>query len=302
MKRIAIEKLFIAVMALLLTAPMLSGCGDDQDLGNAATTEKTAAADDVKLSGSVIVAGSTSVQPLVQELADVFSEMEEDVEIDVQGGGSTAGIEAVISGVADIGTVSRELSNEEKAYGLALHLIAVDGIAVIVNPNNPVSDLAKDQIARIYKGEIKNWKEVGGPDMEILVVQREASSGTREAFEELIGLKKKEGDKTVSMVRSDALIADSNGVVQTQISTKKNAIGYMSLGMVDSTVKTLKIDGVEPSAGNIGNKTYSLWRPFLLLTKGELSPEAQAFIDFIKSEEGQKIVSRNYISYTAVQQ
>lgn len=249
-----------------------------------------------KLQGKISVVGSTSVQPLAQELADDFNITETELLIDIQGVGSSAGIKAITDGTCDIGASSRELTKEEQAAGLTEKVIAIDGIAAIVNSSNSASDLTKEQLAKIFKGEIKNWKEVGGVDKEILVVSREAGSGTRGAFEELLKLQKKEGDKTISLVKSDALIAEGNGAVKANIASKDNAIGYISIGFVDKTVKALKIGGIEATEANVKAKTYSISRPFLMLTKGEMKPEVKAFMDYILGDKGQAVVAKKYIS------
>jgi phosphate transport system substrate-binding protein len=276
----SIKKMRIAasLFAILLScAVILSGCHSKSD-------EK------------VSVVGSTSVEPLAKMLADEF-EKEHSQKIDIQGVGSTAGIKAVNDGTCDIGTSSRELSDEEKTWNLKETVIAVDGITVIVNLNNKIENLSKDQIVKVFKGEIKNWKELGGQDKEIIIVSREAGSGTRGAFEELLKLQKKENDKTISLVAENALIADGNGAVMANIAGKDNAIGYMSIGMVDQTrVKKLKVDGVEATKKNVRDKKYTISRPFIMLTKGEPVEGAKEFIDFILSDAGQQVVSKDYIS------
>lgn len=244
----------------------------------------------------ISIVGSTSVQPLAQELADKYNESNK-IKIDIQGVGSTAGVKSANEGTCDIGTSSRELKDEEKAWNLTETVIALDGIAVVINPQNKVEDLTSDQISKIFKGEIKNWSEVGGDDKEIIVVSREAGSGTLGAFQEIMKLEKKEGDKTVSLVVANALVADGNGAVLANVAGKDNAIGYMSMGMVDETkVKKLKIDGVEATGENAKEGKYPISRPFLMLTKSDVNKETKAFIDFILSDEGQKLVSEEYIS------
>lgn len=245
----------------------------------------------------ISIVGSTSVQPLAQELADKYNESNSQIKIDIQGVGSTAGVKAVNDGTCDIGTSSRELKEEEKAWNLTQTVIALDGIAVIINPNNTVEDLTIDQISQIYKGEIKNWSELGGDNKEIIVVNREAGSGTLGAFQEIMKLEKKEGDKTVSLVVNDALVANGNGAVMANVAGKDNAIGYMSMGMVDKTkVKKVKIDGIEATEENTKAGKYPISRPFLMLTKSNANKETKDFIDFILSNEGQKLVSKEYIS------
>lgn len=281
-------------MMVLSAAVVFTGCGTNTDSAKPAATktEATKAA----TSGKVTVVGSTSVQPLAQLLGDNYSKTS-GVKVDIQGVGSTAGIKAIHEGTCDIGTSSRELTKEEKAWGLKETVIAMDGIAVIVNPKNKVADLTKDQVVKIFKGEIKNWKEVGGIDKEIIVVSREAGSGTRGAFEELLKLQKKEGDKTISLVIDNALIAEGNGSVMANIAGKENAIGYMSMGMVDAKkVSKVKIDGVEATEDNVKADKYAIKRPFLMLTSATPSKDTQAFIDYILGKDGQAIVAKEYIA------
>lgn len=268
-------------LATICSTLVLTGCGQ-----NSSTQ-----------SGSkVTVTGSTSVQELAEELGSAF-ENKTKIVVDVQGVGSTAGVKSANDGTCDIGTSSRELKSEEKAWNLTETKIALDGIAVITNKNNKVADLTKDQLVKIYKGEIKNWKEVGGDDKEIILVSREAGSGTRGAFEELLKLEKKEGDKTISLVADNAAVVEGNGAVLSNVAGKDNAIGYMSLGIVDdSKVNKVKIDGVEATVENIKSGKYVISRPFLMLTKAEPKKEAKELLDFILSDEGQKIVSEKYIS------
>lgn len=274
------------IFALLTVATLLlTGCGANQP-----TTPTK--------SEKISIVGSTSVQPLAQELADEYSK--NGAQIDIQGVGSGAGIKAITDGTCDIGTSSRELTAEEKATGLKEYVIAYDGIAVVFNPKNTVSNLTVDQVAKIFKGEIKNWKEVGGEDKEIIVVSREAGSGTRTAFEELMKVQKdaeKDGKTVkVSALYEKAQVAEGNGAIKQNIASKENAIGYISIGFIDSTLKTSKIDGVDATEANVKAKTYKVMRPFLMLTKGEEKPGTKAFINFIMGDAGQKIVSEKYIT------
>jgi len=276
------KKIFIllTVATLLLTA-----CG---------TNPQTTPAKSEKIS----VVGSTSVQPLAQELADEYSK--NGAVIDIQGVGSSAGIKAAIDGTCDIGTSSRELKADEKASGVKEYIIAYDGIAVVVNPKNIITNLTADQVTKIFKGEIKNWNEVGGVDKEIIVVSREAGSGTRGAFEEIMKLEKeieKDGKKVkASALYEKAQVAEGNGAIKQNIASKENAIGYLSIGFIDNTVKASKIDGIDATEANVKAKTYKVMRPFLMLTKGEEKPEVKAFLEFIMGETGQKIVSEKYIT------
>jgi len=226
------------------------------------------------------LAGSTSIQPFAEKWAEAFHAKHADVDIHVQGGGSTAGIKAAVTGTAQIGTCSRELRPEE-ARQVTATVVARDGETVIVNPTLPVSDLTVEQVRGIYAGEIKNWKEVGGPDRSITVVTREQGSGARGAFEELV-MK----GKTIT---SAALVQDSQGAVRQMVSTDPSAIGYVSHGVVDRSVKGLNLNGVEPNEETIVSGRYPVVRPFLFLTKGEPSGIAKDFIDWVLSPEGQAI-------------
>jgi phosphate transport system substrate-binding protein len=238
------------------------------------------------VSGTVNIAGSTSVQPLAEELAQAFMAKNKRVKIFVQGGGSGAGIKSAMTGTADIGASSRELNPEEKS--LMETAIAKDGIAIVVNKANSVSNLSKEQLQRIYTGEYSNWKQVGGPDMKIVVVNREAGSGTRGAFEELVL-----GKLTNT---SNCLVQASTGAVQQTVAVTKESVGYISLGSYNpGSVKALTIDNVKCTDSNILANKYKIARPFLLLTKSAPTGAVKAFIDFILSREGQKIVAKEYI-------
>ncbi len=252
---------------------------------------------EAKLEGTVTVVGSTSVQPLAQNIADAFESVEPGIKVDIQGVGSSAGVKAANEGTANIGTASRELKTEEEEWGLTKHVIARDGIAVVVHPSNTVSDLSQDTITKIFKGEIKNWKEVGGADEDIIVISREAGSGTRGAFEEIMKLLEKNAEgKKVSVVREDAIFADGNGAVKANVAKKETAIGYVSLGYLDDSIKALKVDGVDATVENIKSEKYPVARPFLMLTKGEVDAHVQAYLDFIMSDDGQAIVAEKFIS------
>ena len=291
MNRNKIQRKAVSILALAISSAFLfTACGNSSGTpaGDKSGTAGT-------LTGTVSISGSTSVQPLAQDLADIFNESEPDVNIEIQGGGSSQGIKDATDGVSDIGTSSRELKEEEKA-GITEHIIAYDGIAVVVHPSNPVTNLTSEQVQKIFKGEITNWKDVGGADKEILVVTREEGSGTRSAFEELMKLQEKKDDKTISFIRSDALVGDGNGAIKANIASKDNAVGYLSLGFVDNSIKKASLDGVECTVENIKNKSYAISRPFLMLTKGEVRPEVQAFLDFILGDKGQEIVGKTYIT------
>jgi len=232
-------------------------------------------------SGSfVIITGSTSVQPYAEILIEEFALIHPESVIDVLGGGSSAGIQAVESGAADIGMSSRALKDTEK--GLWSVEIAKDGLAIIVNPHNPLTDLSIEQLRSIYTGDVTNWKEVGGGDAKIHTISREEGSGTRSAFEDLV----MEGER----ITPKAIVQDSNGAVRQLIAGDKNSIGFISLGLVDDTVKAVVFGGVAPTWDNIKNGSYSLYRPFLYVTGEEPAGEAGRFVEFTLSAEGQKLL------------
>lgn len=265
---------FLLLGLLFTGTALIAGCSKTQNTGDQTSTST--------LQGTLTVAGSTSVQPFSEILAEKFMEENQGVQVNVQGGGSSVGIEAAISGAAAIGASSRSLKDEEKAQGLADTTIALDGIAIIVNPANTVSALKTADVMNIYLGNIKNWKEVGGPDAVITVVSREEGSGTREAFTTLV-MDKKDTINT-------AIVQNSTGAVATTVAGDKNAIGYVSLANVNETVKAIDIDGVAANDANVQAGTYKLQRPFIYATKGAPAGLAKAFIDFVLSAEGQKII------------
>lgn len=236
-----------------------------------------------------IVAGSTSVQPYAEILAEEYIILHSASEIDIQGGGSSAGITAAKSGIADLGMSSRHLNDEEKS--LWNIEIAKDGLGVIVHPSNPIENLTLDQIRKIYSGEVKNWSEVGGNDAKIHIITREEGSGTRSAFAELV-MEKTE-------ITPKAIVQDSNGAVKQLIKDDENAIGYVSLGLVDKDVKALHLGGVTASQENILNGSYALSRPFLFVSLNPPSGQAKEFVDFILSPEGQKMLSDEGLIPTA---
>jgi phosphate transport system substrate-binding protein len=228
----------------------------------------------------ITVAGSTSVEPFAELLAEEYMSHRPESHIYVQGGGSTAGIEAAITRAANIGLSSRNLSGEElKLYAVT---IAKDAIAIIVHPTNRIGNLPLDQIREVFSGEITNWKELGGPDYPIDVVTREEGSGTRESFQKFVM-----GKEDISL---GALVQDSNGAVRQVIASDPNAIGYISLGLVNDQVKAVKISGVEPSLANVNNGKYTLVRPFLFVFNGEPTGEAKSFLEYVLSSPAQKLL------------
>ena len=287
------------VCSAILAMGALAGCGSNAQETTAASAETTAAkaadgtaaaetetqeeaAED--LSGSISMVGSTSMEKFANALSEVFMEKYPNVTVQAEFVGSGAGIEAVTNGSADIGNSSRNLTDEEKANGIAENIVAIDGIAVVVDPANTVADLTKQQLTDIYSGTVTNWSEVGGSDSPIVVVGREAGSGTRSAFEEILGLED-------ACAYSSEL--DSTGAVMARVASTPGAIGYVSLDVLDDTVKALNLEGTEPTAENIKAGSYFLSRPFVMATNGEISEQnelVQALFDFVYSDEGDAVI------------
>jgi len=231
-------------------------------------------------SGDIIIAGSTSIQPFIEKLAEEYMAKNPNIKINVQGGGSTAGIQAVFNKTCAIGTSSRYLEPSEQS--LHTYTMAIDGIAIIIHPSNPITNLTHDALKDIFSGRITNWKDVGGPDKKIIIVTREEGSGTRGAFEDLIMHK--------TAISDACLVQDSNGAIRETIAITPQAIGYISAGLVDERVKPLSIDDIYPSVENFENGEYKFIRPFLLLTKDEPTGVVKSFIEYILSSEAQKIL------------
>ncbi len=297
------KKMMLIGVALILClglAACNSSAATDSPAAGTSAAASTAAAETAKPAGATVklsVQGSTSVTPLMEALIDAFAPDHVNIQCEVQGTGSSAGIKAAIEGTAQVGMSSRELKEEEEAE-LTPVTIAMDGIAVVVNPKNPVKGLTKDEISAVFKGEITNWKDLGGDDKPIVLISREAGSGTRDAFEEIMKLTSKQDDKTISLVDlAGPLIATGNGEVKQNVASKENAIGYLSLGSVDETLHALSVDDAEATAENVKNGSYTVARPFLLVTKGAPTAESQQLIDFILGQAGQTIVvEKGYIS------
>lgn len=279
------KKFVSGLLTAVLLATTLVGCGGTAD-SSSQGEGATASADSSNITGTVTMNGSTSMEKFANALDEAFMAKYPGIQATVQFTGSGAGIEAVANGTVDIGNSSRALKDEEKAKGLVENVVAIDGIAVVVDKANPVEDITKDQLAQVYSGQITNWKDLGGSDQQIVVIGREASSGTRGAFEELLKLE----DKC-----KYAQEIDSTGAVMAKVAATPGAIGYVSLDVIDDTVHTLKIDGVEPTEENIKAGSYTLQRPFVMATKGEISEQSEAvqeLFNYINSDEGQQIVSK----------
>lgn len=277
------RKIISLLMAGVLAAGIAS-CGTTTTEQQTGTD--TGASANTEVSGKVAMNGSTSMQKLASALTESFMAKYPKVTATAEFTGSSTGIEKVASGSCDIGNSSRSLKDEEKAKGLVENIVAIDGIAVVVDKQNTVSDLTKEQLTKIYTGEVKNWSEVGGSDGQIIVIGREAGSGTRGAFEEILKVENK---------CKYAQEIDSTGAVMAKVASTKGAVGYVSLDVVDDTVKAVSLDGVEPTAENIKAGKYFLSRPFVMATKGAVSEQSaavQAMFDYIDSDEGQAIIKK----------
>lgn len=277
------------VMAMSLMAFGLTGCGnkadtpDTQPSGTPAI--ETPAGDTADLSGSITMSGSTSMEKLANALAESFMVKYPNVTVSAEFTGSSAGIESVLAGSVDIGNASRELKDSEKEAGAVENIVAIDGIAIIVNPATTVTDLTKEQLTQVYTGEINNWKDLGGEDAPIVVVGREAGSGTRGAFEEILDV----ADKC-SYTGGEI---ESTGAVMAKVASTPGSIGYVSLDVLDDTVAAVKLEGVEPTAENIKTGAYFLSRPFVMATVGEISEQnanVKAIFDYLASEEGKQLI------------
>ncbi|HHX08508.1 MAG TPA: phosphate ABC transporter substrate-binding protein [Chloroflexi bacterium] len=229
--------------------------------------------------------GSSTIQPLAEKLAEGYMAENSSVRVDVQGGGSSVGVKAAGGQTADIGMASRDVKESEFSEfpNIVVTVIARDGIAIIANENVGVSDLSLEQIQKIFSGQIKNWSELGGADAHIIVVSREEGSGTRTAFEEMVL-----GEDL--LMTETAILQPSNGSVRTTVSTTPDAIGYLSFGYLDESVKAISVDGVAPTEANASNGTYPVVRPLNIITYGEPSGDLKLFIDYILSDSGQTIV------------
>ena len=267
-----------AVMALSL----LTACGSKND--NSAEANTDGSNTETTLSGTVSTDGSTSMEKVINSLGESFMAMNKDVKFTYNPTGSGSGIQAVSEGRCDIGLSSRALKDDEKASGLVETVVALDGIAIVVNPENPVSDLDVDTIAKIYTGEITNWKDVGGNDAEIVLIGREAGSGTRDGFESITDT------KDACQYRQELT---STGDVINTVSQNPDAIGYASLSAVGDSVKALTVGGVEATEATVKDGSYVVQRPFVLVTKEdtELSPAAQAFFDYALSADAASIIA-----------
>lgn len=304
------KKIAALMSAAVMMTGLLSGCGSTQTTAEAPAAEtETPAAEteapakeeapaaesteapaeeasegNADLSGSITMAGSTSMEKLANAVAEVFMEKYPNVTVNAEFTGSSAGVEALLAGSVDIGNSSRNLKDEEKSGGAVENIVAIDGIAVITDPANTVDGLSKEDLVKIYTGEVTNWKDLGGEDAAIVVIGREAGSGTRGAFEELL-----------EIVDQCAYASelDSTGAVVAKVASTPGAIGYVSLDVLDETVKALSLDDVEPSEETIKAGKYLLSRPFVMATKGEISEQSEAvqeMFSYLQSEEGKELI------------
>ncbi|MDF2886549.1 MAG: phosphate binding protein [Lacrimispora sp.] len=294
-------KILAATGMAVLTMGALAGCGNsatettaaetkaaETTAGTTQTTTAAAATTTAKatadLKGSISMVGSTSMEKLATALSEVFMEKFPGVTVQAEFVGSGAGIEAVTNGAADIGNASRNLKDEEKSKGIVENIVAIDGIAIVTDPSNKAENLTKDQLIAIYSGTTTNWKDLGGSDQPIVVIGRESGSGTRSAFEELLKLEDK-------CKYSNEL--DSTGAVMAKVASTPGSIGYVSLDVLDKTVKTLKLENIDPTPENIKAGSYFLSRPFVMATKGDISKQndnVKALFDYIHSDEGKELV------------
>lgn len=277
------KKVLTSLCLGTLIVGMMTGCSkNNNDEGPGAGIDTTT--NGSKLSGSITMVGSTSMEKLANAVAEDFMNKNKGVTVNAEFIGSGAGVEAVNKGTADIGNSSRNLKDSEKEAGAVENIVAIDGIAVIIDKANTVTNLTKDQLISIYKGEINRWSELGGDDMPIVVIGREAGSGTRGAFEEILG---------VEDACKYANELDNTGAVMAKVASTKGAIGYVSLDVVDDTVTAVALEGVAANAENIKAGDYFLSRPFVMATKGEISEQSElvkVFFDYLKSEEGKAII------------
>lgn len=267
------KRLIAAVSVVIVASSLIIGCGSSDTTMSKKVNDTT-----------IAISGSTSVGPLVELEEEEFEANNQDVTIEINQTGSSSGIKDTISGTTEIGMSSRELTDEE-SKNLKEVTIAVDGIGVVVNKNNPVKNLTLEQIKDIFTGKITNWSEVGGEDKEIVVASREEGSGTRTAFQEILNYSTEDTVK-------NAIVNNSTGATKVMVEENDNAIGYMSIGYIDDSIASVNVDGVEATADNVKSGEYKIQRPFLLVYKeGALSEEGQEFIDFILSDKGQAIVA-----------
>ena len=298
------KKLLAVLCATGLLTAALTGCGNSEAQTTSTTeqtettvaetqgtedtqaTEETETEDTANLSGTISLAGSTSMEKLCEAMSESFMEKYPGITVTVEYTGSGAGLESLASGSVDIGNSSRHLKDEELSGGAVENVVAIDGIAVIEDKENTVTDISAEDLAKIYTGEISNWSELGGKDEAIVVIGREAGSGTRDAFEELL---------EVADNCAYAQELDSTGAVLAKVASTPGAIGYVSLDVVDDSVIAISIDGTEPTEEKILEGNYLLSRPFVMSTNGEISAQndlVKTWFDYIKTEDGKSVISQ----------
>ena len=279
------KKFWTILASATLALTLLAGCGSSGNAPASSAASSAPSGGDTELTGSVATDGSTSMKSVIGALGESFQNANSGVTFTYNPPGSGSGIQAVSEGRCDIGLASRGLKDDEKSSGLTETVLAYDGIAVVVSPENPVSDLTIEQIADIYTGKITNWSEVGGNDAEIVLIGREAGSGTRDGFESITGTEE------ACQYRQELT---STGDVIATVSQNPNAIGYASLSAVKESVKALSVGGVAPSEDTVKDGSYLIQRPFVLVTKDgvTLSPAAQAFFDYATSAEAAPIIAQ----------
>ncbi|MBQ8199899.1 MAG: phosphate ABC transporter substrate-binding protein [Lachnospiraceae bacterium] len=283
------KKILSLLCAAVLGAAVLTGCGQSaEETGNVRETEIATGTDstteEASLSGTITMAGSTSMEKLANAVAEAFMEKNQGVTVTAEFTGSSAGIESLIAGSVEIGNSSRKLKEEEIANGAVENIVAIDGIAVVTDTANAVTDITKEDLAKIYTGEYTNWKDLGGKDEPIVVVGREAGSGTRSAFEELLEIE--DACKYANEL-------DSTGAVIAKVASTPGAIGYASLDAIDDTVVAMAVEGVAATEENIKSGSYVLSRPFVMATMGAISEQSaavQELFAYLQTEEGKEII------------
>lgn len=293
MKRTTLNRSIMTAMTAAMVLG-LTACGSTEETAQntvetaaetPASTEAAAEETAADLSGTITMAGSTSMEKLANAVAESFMEKYPNVTVTAEFTGSSAGIESLLAGSVNIGNSSRALKDSEKESGAVENIVAIDGIAVVTDSANAVGDLTKEQLAGIYTGQITNWSEVGGEDSAIVVVGREAGSGTRGAFEELLEIE----DQCAY-----ANELDSTGAVMAKVASTPGAIGYVSLDVLDDTVKAFALEGVQPTVENIKAGNYFLSRPFVMATKGEIAEQdalVQELFNYLTSDEGKEVIT-----------
>lgn len=261
------KKILSVTLLPAVILAVFSGCFG----GGTSTTEET-----------VRVSGSTSMHRVASALLEGFAEVNSDIKTDLQAGGSSTGVSNMLDGISNIGNASRALKQEEVDKGAVPNVIALDAITLIANSSVTVTNLTKQQVNDIYTGKITNWKEVGGEDQNIVVIGREASSGTRSAFEEIVGIK----DKIIGQELTET------GTVKSSVASTEGAIGYISLEALDETVKTINFEGVKATIETVKNESYTLAREFVMATKSETSESVKKFLDFVYSDNGRAIIEK----------